>query len=171
MPPCGFKMAALLSLPDGRDEHNPCAGFFGSSLWCGEADVSDWRARADMVSNLVRKEWNRLVDTGTGYHEEVRKITSDYESAYDVLPDASWSHAFGMDGAAVAVDQLVDNVRYGACVLEKIEDQLAKAGEHTITPGKNLTKDPGKIPSFLWVAALAGALWVLFGMPGIGVMK
>lgn len=167
MPECGSTQAGLLKLPDGRDEHNPCEGYFGNTFWCGEADVSDWRDRADVVFRTVRREWNRLVDTNTGRQDNVRALVDDYEGGYDVLPDASWTHAFGQDGAAVAVDQMVANIRLGACALERIEEELGAAGEHTINPGKTLSRDPGSVPKWVWVAAAAGAIWVLFGMPGL----
>jgi hypothetical protein len=117
----------LLSLPDGRDEHTPCRGVTGATLFCGEADLDDWWGREQEVFSLVRSAWNRLYESG-GDYETARPTVELYEAGHETLESPSLTAVFGVGGSAARVDSYVASVRRGVAALDALDVGLAALG-------------------------------------------
>ena len=157
---CGDKYSHLLRASGERTVDSPF------STWCNEPDAEAWYGQATYVKKLQREAWNALmrIENEKGVYPETAKLRAPsdaYEANYDGLPQPSAWMAFGMGGCAEAIQEMIGNIRQGACVLEKLNDALVAYGSGAIDPGavKN------GAPSSSWVPGALGGL-ALLGVGG-----
>ncbi len=131
---CGDKYSHLLRASGGRTVDEPF------SNWCNEVDAEAWYGQATHVHKLQVEAWNALMkienEKGEWPHiDKLKPAAEAYDAAYKSLPEPSAWMAFGMAGCAEAVEEMIGNIRQGACVLEQLNDGISSYGVAPVDPG------------------------------------
>lgn len=154
---CGASYEYLVQAAGGRSRSKPYDSTLGMQLWCNEPDAQAWYAQASHVFHLQRAAWNTLMAHANEVQDwtltrNIEPSASAYESEFFGLKEPSFWMGFGAGGCADAVQSYISNIDTGKCVLERLNQALAKVGKGTVEPG-DAPPPPGERSWVPWAIA------------------
>lgn len=155
MPECGEKYANLIRTDSGLTPGDPCG------LVCSNLDYEEWQSAAEVrVLRAVGLHWSHLAAEAAKQDreqilEDLAVEHSAYRKGFTELPIYWWSidWARPFESYKAAVLRVIQNMREGACLLERIDEGLAELGAK-IPAIPSTPKEPGSVWDYLKIAGL-----------------